>query len=386
MSGSRYLLVALPTSISRSHDASEALAKIRGVIPSDADSVSSFPIPEFKIGTLDALVMQADELAKLDANVEGAVNKVVDVLRHIVPGQENGHKLVGEKPVEKYLENFQWNKVKYRADKSIGETVAALQREVVALDADIKAAYGSYQNIKSLLINVQRRTTGNLTTRSLAPLLHKSDFVADSEYLETLLIVVPKNLQKEWLHSYEQLAPMVVPRSSQLLIEEADYLLYNVTLFRKHAVEFAQKARAAKFTPRDFTWTDDAAEQDAAEARDLEKQERRLFNEVIRLARTGYSDLFAAWIHVKALGVFVESVLRYGLPLEFVSAAIRTAGEKEAKKCKAKLDAEFGYLGGNAFGRDKKGNIKDDVGEVAAGVSGLHLDYSAYCYFEFEVL
>lgn len=96
MSGSRYLLVALPTSISRSHDSSEALAKIRGVIPSDAGSVSSFPIPEFKIGTLDALVMQADELAKLDANVEGAVNKVVDVLRNIVPGQENGHKLVGE--------------------------------------------------------------------------------------------------------------------------------------------------------------------------------------------------------------------------------------------------------------------------------------------------
>lgn len=257
---------------------------------------------------------------------------------------------------------------------------------MVALDADIKAAYGSYQNIKSLLINAQRKMTGNLTTRSLAPLLHKSDFVTDSEYLETLLIVVPKNLQKDWLHSYERLAPMVVPRSSQLLREEADYLLYNVTVFRKHAAEFAQKARAAKFTPREFTWTDDAAERDAAEARDLEQQERRLFNEVIRLARTGYSDLFAAWIHVKALSVFVESVLRYGLPLEFVSVAIRTAGEKEAKKCKAKLDAEFGYLGGNAFGRDKKGNIKDDVGEVAAGVSGLSLDYSAYCYFEFEVL
>lgn len=96
MSGSRYLLVSLPTSISRSHDLSEAFAKIRGVIPSDAGSVSPFPIPEFKIGTLDALVMQADELAKLDANVEGAVNKVVDILGNVVTGQENGHKLVGE--------------------------------------------------------------------------------------------------------------------------------------------------------------------------------------------------------------------------------------------------------------------------------------------------
>jgi hypothetical protein len=31
-------------------------------------------------------------------------------------------------PVDRYLESFQWNKVKYRADKSIGENMDALQR------------------------------------------------------------------------------------------------------------------------------------------------------------------------------------------------------------------------------------------------------------------
>jgi V-type H+-transporting ATPase subunit C len=257
---------------------------------------------------------------------------------------------------------------------------------VVALDTDIKAAYGSYQNIKTSLVNVQRKTSGNLTTRSLAPLLSKDDFVPESEYLETLLVVVPKQLQKEWIKSYESLAPFVVPRSSRNIYEDAEYVLYNVTLFKKHAAEFVSKARAHKFTPREFTWSENAAQLDEQEARDVEKQERQLFNEVIRLARTGYSDLFAAWIHVKALRVFVESVLRYGLPLEFVSAVVCTQGEKQAKKVKSQLDGEFGYLGGNAFGRDKKGNIKDDVGEVAAGVHGLQLDYSAYCYFDFEVL
>jgi V-type H+-transporting ATPase subunit C len=96
MSGNRYLLIALPASIDRNHDPEDAFNKICSVIPSDAGTASLFPIPEFKIGTLDALVLQADELAKLDANVEAAVNKVVDVLRNIVPGQEGGHKLVNE--------------------------------------------------------------------------------------------------------------------------------------------------------------------------------------------------------------------------------------------------------------------------------------------------
>jgi len=96
MSGPKYLLVALPASIDRSNDPEEAFNRLKAVITSDAGTVSLFPIPEFKIGTLDALVLQADELAKLDANVEGAVSKVADVLKNIVPGQEAGHKLVGD--------------------------------------------------------------------------------------------------------------------------------------------------------------------------------------------------------------------------------------------------------------------------------------------------
>lgn len=98
MSGNTYLLVALPSSISRSNDPDDAFTAIKTTVPSDAGTISRFPIPEFKIGTLDALVLQADELAKLDANVEGAVNKVVEVLRNIVssPQEVERHKTVND--------------------------------------------------------------------------------------------------------------------------------------------------------------------------------------------------------------------------------------------------------------------------------------------------
>jgi V-type H+-transporting ATPase subunit C len=58
---------------------------------------------------------------------------------------------------------------------------------------------------------------------------------------------------------------------------------------------------------------------------------------------------------------------------------------KNAKKAKTELDKAYNYLGGNAFGRDKKGNIKDDVGDLGAGIMG-NTEYSAYCYFEFDVI
>lgn len=255
----------------------------------------------------------------------------------------------------------------------------------MAVDNDIKTRYSAYQQAKGNLVSVQRKQTGNLTTRSLAPLLSKSDFCPPSEYLTTLLVVVPKLAAKEWLKTYETLTPMVVPRSSTKLAEDSEYQLYNVTVFRKHAAEFATKARAAKFAPRDFTWADDAAEVDEQEARDIQAAERRLYGEMIRLARTSYSDLVAAWMHTKALRVFVESVLRYGLPLDFISAILRTP-RKSVKRVKTQLDQSYGYLGGNAFGRDKKGNIKDDISDGVAGLSLGGDAYAAYTFFAFEVL
>lgn len=98
MTGSTYLLVALPSSIHPSNDPANAFASLQATVPPDAGTISSFPIPEFKIGTLDALVLQADELAKLDANVEAAVAKVVDVLRSIVddPKEAERHRTVND--------------------------------------------------------------------------------------------------------------------------------------------------------------------------------------------------------------------------------------------------------------------------------------------------
>lgn len=99
------------------------------------------------------------------------------------------------------------------------------------------------------------------------------------------------------------------------------------------------------------------------------------------------------WIHVLTLRVFVETVLRYGLPLDFVSALIKTT-PKQAKKAKASLDSTYSYLGGNAFGRDKKGKVtKDDSAlssEMAAAGVGAHggegAEYTAYVYYDFEII
>jgi V-type H+-transporting ATPase subunit C len=86
--GTKYLLVSLPTSISPSNHAEEALTALRSTVTNDVGTTSPFAIPNFKIGTLDALVQQADDLTKLNNACEAVVAKVGDSLRQILDGDE----------------------------------------------------------------------------------------------------------------------------------------------------------------------------------------------------------------------------------------------------------------------------------------------------------
>ena len=84
----KYLLISLPTSISPANDQDEALIVLQSTISTDNGTVFPFKIPEFKIGTLDALVQQADDLAKLDNACQGVVAKIGDSLRNILEDDE----------------------------------------------------------------------------------------------------------------------------------------------------------------------------------------------------------------------------------------------------------------------------------------------------------
>jgi len=84
MSATRYILVSLP---SRIFD-DDPLSALSSTIGRDNGEILPFSIPSFKIGTLDALVQYADDLAKLNTGCEAVVSKVADSLVAILDGDE----------------------------------------------------------------------------------------------------------------------------------------------------------------------------------------------------------------------------------------------------------------------------------------------------------
>jgi len=307
---------------------------------------SKFNIPDLKVGTLDQLVGLSDDLGKLDTYVEQITRKLANYLGEVLEEQRDKlaeNLLAGGVDLATYITHFRWDMAKYPIKQSLKNLSDIIAKQVGQIESDQKNKAAAYNNLKSNLQNIEKKQTGSLVTRNLGDLVKKEHFVLDSEYLVTLLVVVPLSLISDWNAKYEKLTDMVVPRSSQLVYQDNDHALVTVSLFSKVVDEFKNKARENKFLVREFSYNDEELRAGKTELTKLHTDKKKQFGPLVRWLKVNFGECFMAWIHVKALRVFVESVLRFGLPVNF-QGMILLPQKKQTKKLREVLNDLYLHL------------------------------------------
>uniref|UniRef100_A0A8C6M7V1 V-type proton ATPase subunit C n=1 Tax=Nothobranchius furzeri TaxID=105023 RepID=A0A8C6M7V1_NOTFU len=312
---------------------------------------NKFNIPDLKVGTLDVLVGLSDELAKLDTFVEGVVKKVAQYMADVLEDsrdkvQEN--LLANGVDLITYITRFQWDMAKYPIKQSLKNISEIVSKQVTQIDNDLKARASAYNNLKGNLQNLERKNA----------------------IFTGLLKCYP-----DWQKTYETLAEMVVPRSSKLVFEDNESGLFSVTLFRKAVDDFKHKARENKFTVRDFQYNEEEMKADKEEMARLSTDKKKQFGPLVRWLKVNFSEAFIAWIHIKALRVFVESVLRYGLPVNF-QAMLLHPHKKNMKKLREVLYDLYKHLDSGAA-----------IIDASMDIPGLNLsqqDYYPYVYYKID--
>ncbi|XP_019307558.2 V-type proton ATPase subunit C 2 isoform X6 [Panthera pardus] len=346
---------------------------------------TKFSIPDFKVGTLDSLVGLSDELGKLDTFAESLIKRmaqsVVEVMEDSkgkVPENLLANGGLKEKlkclkiDLTSFVTHFEWDMAKYPAKQPLVCVVDTLAKQLAQIETDLKSRTAAYNTLKTNLENLEKKSMGNLFTRTLSDIVSKEDFVLDSEYLVTLLVIVPKPSYAQWQKTYESLSDMVVPRSTKLIAEDNEGGLFTVTLFRKVIDDFKTKAKENKFTVREFYYDEKEIKREREELSRLLSDKKQQYQTscvalkkgsstfpdhkvqvtplgnpdrpaagqtdreresegegegpLLRWLKVNFSEAFIAWIHIKALRVFVESVLRSSRPPRF--SARRTVIQK----------------------------------------------------------
>lgn len=153
-------LPATPTASSAWHNLRSAVSEP----PSEYAEAVPMHMPEFKIGTLDLLIVASENLQKTDLKIEAVVNKLVDALRGLLKGESRAsedkppHLTINSKSIDHFIKSFAWNSSKYRSDRPLKEIIDAIAQEVQQMETSTRARLQQHQQLKGTVTSLERKT------------------------------------------------------------------------------------------------------------------------------------------------------------------------------------------------------------------------------------
>lgn len=344
-------------------------------------AVHRLDMPDLRVGTLDTLMAQSEILEKTDLQCETLVGKMGRLLHDLLMPDHldklNDGISANGVPIEDYVNNFRWDTAKFPSKMSLTALEESIQKSINNVDKAFKARSAQYNQAKSAVQLHDRKYKGTLVNKSLTGLIKKEHCV-ESEYLKTFFVVVPKSTKSEWLGSYENLVPFIVPKSSQQIAEDDDFVLFNVVCFQRVGEDLKIKCREKKFVIREFAFQEGDYEAGVNQRQELEEAESKQWGLLVRWTRINFAEAYSACVHVKALRLFVESVLRYSLPLDFCMAVIRPLQKKNDKKLRQALDKQFADGDAGLISETDKMSL----GNVAGMASFMNGEFHPYVLIE----
>jgi len=352
-----------------------------------------FSIPDgagsLSFGSFDTLVKLTDDLAKADQQLDSLVHRLERQYFEI----DNDAKFLiktqkQEKKLSEYLATWQWDESKYPKNRQIQDNLTLLMSIVQKLDEEVRSKTGQFNEARTARSNIAKKEGASLATTDLVDLCtpekvnmrgHGNDDFIYTEHLTTVCVIVPRGAGKDFEAKYESFAEGVVPMSAKHFAGMDDKdgnSLWRVVLMKTDVDAFKKSCREKRFTPRDFEYTETGYADLLQHRSQLEEQVGVMYNRVKELCQAAWSDVMVAWIHVKAMRVFVESVLRFGMPAQFGAYILspKAGAQIAARKVLGEVLAASGRQAGVSA---------DKMTEAAAEEGEEYFPYISYSFVPF---
>ena len=92
---------------------------------------------------------------------------------------------------------------------------------------------------------------------------------------------------------------------------------------------YKNKLTELKFTVREFQFNAEAVDDARADREKLQQQLQQAQQQAKNTLQMAFGEVFLCHLHLKAIRLFVESVLWYGLPVNFQASVIKVNMRKE---------------------------------------------------------
>lgn len=365
-----------------------AFGKANSIASSFGSPCEKFEIPKLKVGTLDALMLLSDELDKFDKHADIALRRIVRAwgadLSEDSSEQLSADQLkvemsgVGEVDPMSACQQFTWQEDRFPHKDALPELSTNIHSIICDLDDEVKDVLAKFAQIRNALNAMQRKSGGNLMVKDLNGIVKINHYPAHqdgtlSEKIVPVFVVISKSRLEEFTNGYEtafydasaensvKASKFTVPGSFKVITEDDSYVLARVLHLECPALQtYKNKLTELKFTVREFQFNAEAVDDARADREKLQQQLQQAQQQAKNTLQMAFGEVFLCHLHLKAIRLFVESVLWYGLPVNFQASVIKVNMRKE-QGLKTALnegfaDAKPGAQSGGGQDEDGKGD------------------------------
>ena len=270
---------------------------------------------------------------------------------------------VHDKSTSAYLARWSWDYARYQHQgRKLSDLISQITSQTAYADEELKKLVGTHAEKLATLSSWQRKKAINLGTSDfedfLTPKALAGVEIVDNEHLVTLMVSMTKDLESDFLANYsksdgwaENIASYgpvedkdsikgspVVPRSAMKVFENQDQVLYAMTVLKGHTkpgtmdlngnytaggmVDYMEPLKLAfrekRCTVRPLVFDTTKATGVEANIEMASAEVEKSVNVISRWCSAHFGEIFSAFVHLRVISAYVESVMRYGVPANFV--------------------------------------------------------------------
>ena len=141
--------------------------------------------------------------------------------------------------IEQYLMKFNWDDQKFYRNTNIKELIKNMSQRIQSNENSIRQRTQEYQELKGQM-NQFSKKGGSLINMDLVdvlkkPLVSDNDF-QNNEYIQTLVAIVPRKAEAEFMEKYELVNEQIIPGSAKRFNfnDKDEYVPYRFMIMKLH--------------------------------------------------------------------------------------------------------------------------------------------------------
>lgn len=329
----------------------QGLLKIQGVLRNQVTlSEVKLDGSKFKLGSLDSMLLNLERTKKIEMVTENFLKRIEKVHMELYPDKKlTSYKLdskdFGPIDIEKFLKKFDWDDIRYPRSAALSDQIKHIEDKVASMEKNMKIKQQNFNDSKAIIAYTieKKETITNFVNRDLNETITemlkekryknlKPELFVNSEYLQSLIVFIPKEKLDQFTDNYETENDFIVPKSFVEFTEQYGYVMGHLIAFKKITddVKMSFKEKYNAIT-KDFVFDPEGASNKEKEKSKIISQNKTDKELLVSTCIESFKEGLVALIHIKFYVIVIDSSLRFGSFNNFKIAMIFLDKNKEAR-------------------------------------------------------